>query len=370
MPAAGTGRKHKMDVSVNCPQDLSQADLSAWRRLQASDPALDNAFLSPEFVVALGRCRSNVRIAVIRDGAETVAFLPFQKGPFGIGWAVGIGASDAQAVICEPEFAFNPIELIRACKLGMWEFDHLVSRMNEFEPCISGTAPAFVMDVREGYDKYMRQRNRGGGRLVRSLAQKRRRLIREHGELEFVFDSTDRTVLGALMDWKSAQYPGCINQLSRQWIRDLVQELATCDKSGCRGTLSTLSVGGHLIAAHFGIRTATRLSLWFPAYDVDYRRYSPGLQLFFAIAEAASERHVGILDLSKGEMQYKTSLSSWAYPVASGRVEVNPLSLLARRVGVGARRSVIDLTVEHPHLGAVVPSGFCTSTGCSNPASG
>jgi CelD/BcsL family acetyltransferase involved in cellulose biosynthesis len=348
------------EVSVCRPQDLSQVDVSAWRHLQASDPTLDNAFLSPEFAVALGRCRSDVRIAVTRDGAETVAFLPFQKGTFCIGWALGIGVSDAQAVICEPEFAFNPIELIRACKLGMWEFDHLVSRMNEFSSGISRTAPAFVMDVREGYDDYMRQQNRGRGRLVRSLAQKRRRLIREHGELEFVFDSTDRIALGALMDWKSAQYhnTGCIDQFSRQWIRDLVQELATCDKPGCRGTLSTLSVGGHLIAAHFGIRTATRLSLWFPAYDVGYGRYSPGLQLFFAMAEAAPERHIGILDLSRGEMPYKNSLASWTYPVASGRVKVNPLSVLARQVVVGARRRAIELTVEHPHLGVVLPGAL------------
>jgi len=345
-----------MDVSVYGPQDLSQADLSEWRRLQASDSTLDNAFLSPEFAVALGRCRSNVRIAATRDGAETVAFLPYQTGTCGIGWALGIGVSDAQAVICEPEFVFNPVELIRACELGMLEFDHLVSRMDDFGS-ISGTAPAFVMDVRDGYDAYMCQRNRSSGRLVRSLAQKRRRLIREHGELEFVFDSADRTALGALMGWKSAQYheTGWIDQFSRQWVRDLVQELAGYDTPGCRGTLSTLSVGGHLIAAHFGIRTATRLSLWFPAYDVDYRRYSPGLQLFFAMAEAAPEYHLGILDLSKGEMPYKDSLASWTYPVASGRVEVNPLSILGRRVVVRARRKVIELTVEHPHLGVVVP---------------
>jgi CelD/BcsL family acetyltransferase involved in cellulose biosynthesis len=313
--------------------------------------------LSPEFAAALGRCRSDVRIAVIRDGDETVAFLPFQKGTFRIGWALGIRVSDAQAVICEPEFAFNPMELIRDCELGMWEFDHLVSHMDEFGPCISGIAPAFVMDVREGYGEYMRQRNRDRGRLVRSLAQKRRRLIREHGELEFVFDSTDPTALDALMDWKSAQYHrmGWIDQFSRPWMRDLVQELTTSDTPSCRGTLSTLSAGGHLIAAHFGIRTAARLSLWFPAYDAGYGRYSPGLLLFFAMAEAAPEHHIGILDMSKGEMPYKNSLASWTYPVASGRVKVNPLSVLARRVVVGARRRAVALTVEHPHLGVIVP---------------
>jgi CelD/BcsL family acetyltransferase involved in cellulose biosynthesis len=171
-----------------------------------------------------------------------------------------------------------------------------------------------------------------------SLLQKRRKLEREQGDIEFTFASTDMAALATLIDWKSAQYArtGHFDRFSRPWIRDLVRLLAACDEPACRGTLSTLSVGGRLIAAHFGIRTTTRLSLWFPSYDLEFARYSPGLQLFLALAEAAPDHGVRILDLGKGTETYKLSLASWSYPMASGRVEAKPFCLL------GSPRSAVS----------------------------
>jgi len=344
-----------MDVSVCAPRDMSEEDLSAWRRLQRSDPALDNAFLSPEFALAMGRCVGNVEIGVFREPAEVVAFFPFQRGHVGIGWALGIGVSDAQAVICKPEFVVDLPELVRACGLGMWEFDHLVSHLDQVPT--SEIPWAFVIDVRDGYDAYLSQQDRRKGRLFHSTMQKRRKLVREVGELHFEFDAADPAGLEALMRWKSAQFhrTACVDPFSRRWVRDLVHELATADEPGCRGTLSTLHAGSHLIAAHFGIRTSTRLSLWFPSYDTAFARYSPGMQLFFLMAESAPDHEVGLLDLSKGDMPYKHLLASFVYPVGFGRVELDPLSVLTREVVGGARRRMRGLETAHPHLAGLVP---------------
>jgi CelD/BcsL family acetyltransferase involved in cellulose biosynthesis len=196
------------------------------------------------------------------------------------------------------------------------------------------------MDVREGYDAYLQQGDRARGRRIQGLPQKRRGLERELGGLEFVFDACDPSALDSLMRWKSAQWvrTGNFDRFSSDWIRELVQVLANCKETGCRGTLSTLSAGGRLVAAHFGIRTATRLSLWFTAYDYGLKKYSPGLLLFLAIAEAAPQYGVGILDLGKGGEQYKESLASWEYPAAAGRVKASDVSGLVRRAQAGGER--------------------------------
>jgi CelD/BcsL family acetyltransferase involved in cellulose biosynthesis len=349
-----------MDVSVVHPEDLSSADLSTWRHLQASEPALDNAFLSPEFAAIVGRCRPQTRVAIVHDGGEIVAFLPFELGALGIGRAIGCGVSDAQGLICQRGQTMDPVRLVRACGIGVWEFDHLVFRLDVLSPWTYDVGQGPVMDVREGYEAYLHQDDRHKSRSMCSLLQKRRKLKREQGDIEFTFASTDMAALATLIDWKSAQYArtGHFDRFSRPWIRDLVRLLAACDEPACRGTLSTLSVGGRLIAAHFGIRTTTRLSLWFPSYDLEFARYSPGLQLFLALAEAAPDHGVGILDLGKGTEPYKLSLASWSYPVASGRVEAKQLASFARRLETGVQRRADDFIVGHPRLRALLPPGL------------
>ena len=296
-------------------------------------------------------------MAVVRDGGENVALLPFQQCHIGMGAAIALGISDAQGLICSPGLEVQPEGLVRSCGLGVYQFDHLVVRLDRLSPWTREVANAPVMDVRDGYEAYLREGDRESHRLFGSLMQKRRKLRREHGELEFRFASTNEQDLATLMKWKSEQWDhrGRFDRFARPWIREVVRLLARSDGTACRGTLSTLSAGGRLVAAHFGIRTATRLSLWFPAYDSSFARYSPGLLLFFGMAEAAPDHGVGILDLGKGTEAYKQSLTSWTYPVASGRVPAGRLADVACRVKVGSTRRFDSFLVNHENLRAHLP---------------
>jgi CelD/BcsL family acetyltransferase involved in cellulose biosynthesis len=349
-----------MDISVVRPGQLTPAEADVWRSLQASRPALDSAFLSPEFTLMVGACRPGSRVAVVRSGGQIVAFLPFERDHFGIGRAIASGVSDVQALICERELAVHPPDLVRACGIGVWEFDHIVSRLDVLAPWTYVVERSWVIDVSDGYDAYLRQRDRGRGRTYLSLMQKSRKLEREHGPVTFEFSSGAMSALDQIMRWKSAQYErtGHFDRFSRPWIRDLVTRLAGSQAPGCRGTLSTLSVGDRLVAAHFGIRTESRFALWFPAYDLEYSQYSPGLLLFLRMAEAAAALGVAWLDLGKGAEGYKASLASWDYPVASGRVEARRLPSLVRRVEVGAQHRADRLVLSHPRLGSLLPAAL------------
>jgi CelD/BcsL family acetyltransferase involved in cellulose biosynthesis len=60
-----------VDISVYRPGELSASDRAAWTAMQSKahlqgSPDLANPFLSPEFALAVGRCRRGVRIAVVR----------------------------------------------------------------------------------------------------------------------------------------------------------------------------------------------------------------------------------------------------------------------------------------------------------------
>ena len=106
-----------MQIDVVRPSALSAADLARWSALQAADPALDSPFLSPGWALAVEGAqvslRGDIKVAVVRDGAEAKAFLP-ARVVGGVAMPVGAPMCDYQAVIAEPGFSADARCLLRA----------------------------------------------------------------------------------------------------------------------------------------------------------------------------------------------------------------------------------------------------------------
>lgn len=333
------------------PGELRAADRAAWTALQSKahlngSPGLANPFLSPEFALAVGRTRRGVRIAVVREDAEPAAFLPFQRTAAGVGRAVGLGVSDCQGMVHRPGFVWDAQELLRTCGLAVWEFDHLVQGQTPFEAGASGTFPSPVMDVDQGYEEYLRRLRDRSPKFTRTTLAKERKLGRDAGELRYVHDERDPAVLRTLMGWKSAQYrrTGRSDRFAHDWITQLVQQLFHTRAEPFAGILSVLYAGERPIAAHFGLRTDRVLACWFPAYDQEFAKYSPGLVLHLRMAEAAAADGIAHLDLGRGRKEYKDSLKTRDLYVSEGWVtRRHPVAFghRARRAPVRALRNAV-----------------------------
>lgn len=346
-----------MDISVLRPGELSAADRAAWTALQAKahlqgSPELANPFLSPEFTLAVGRCRPGVRIAVVREHGEPAAFFPFQRTAAGVGRAVGLGVSDAQGVIHRPGFTWEARELLRACKLAVWEFDHLVAGQEPFDASASGHFASPVMDLEQGYEAYLAQLRARSPRFVRSTRAKERRLVRAAGELRYVHDERDPAALRTLMAWKSAQYrrTGRSDRFARTWITQLVHQLFHTRTESFSGILSVLYIDERPVAAHFGLRTDRVLADWFPAYDREHAKHSPGLLLHLRMAEAAAADGIAYLDLGRGHKQYKDSLKTRELTVSEGWVTRRHPVAAAHRARRAPVRALRNAVVTRPEL--------------------
>ncbi|MEU1039731.1 GNAT family N-acetyltransferase [Streptomyces sp. NPDC005907] len=340
-----------MDIGVHRPGELSAADRAAWAALQSKahlggSPGLANPFLSPEFTLAMGRCRRGVRIGVVHEGGEPVAFFPFQRTATGVGRAVGLGVSDCQGLVHRPGFTWDAHELLRACGLAVWEFDHLAEGQAPFEAEASGTFPSPVMDIDQGYETYLRELRERSPKFTRTTLAKERRLGRDAGEVRYVHDECDPAALRTLMGWKSAQYrrTGRSDRFAHPWITRLVQQLFHTRSAPFAGILSVLYAGGSPVAAHFGLRSERVLACWFPAYDPAFAKYSPGLALHLHMAEAAAADGIAYLDLGRGQKEYKDSLKTRELLVSEGWVtRRHPIALghRARRAPVRALRNAV-----------------------------
>jgi CelD/BcsL family acetyltransferase involved in cellulose biosynthesis len=339
-----------MNIATCRPSELGPGELEAWRNIQAMDASFDNPFLSPEFTLAAGRTRDNVRVAIIEDDNKPVAFLPYEVRPFGIGRAVGFGVSDLQGIVHHPEYTWSARDLLAKTHVNVFEFDHWLPSQTQSHDVKAFVSPSAVMDLSNGYDAYMKQDGRSSRRLVKSIMQKRRKLEREHGEITFSFDTPCEATLDLLMRFKSDQYrrSGRSDRFAKKWIRDLVKNLYETKNDDFSGVLSVLYVRGEPISFHFGIRTADTLALWFPSYDPDFHKYSPGLQMFLEIAQAAPEHGLKTLDLGKGEEEFKQSLKSYDRMVATGRIEFPSATAYLHRLHRVPVQGVEHFVLSHP----------------------
>src|SRR6266478_2919374 len=84
---------------------------------------------------------------------------------------------------------------------------------------------------------------------------------------------------------------------------------------------SLIYTGDKLLAGHLGMRSRTVWHYWFPAYDSQFAKYSPGLLLLLKMAEHAPQIGLRTIDLGTGLTLYKRRLMNASISVAEGSVE-------------------------------------------------
>jgi CelD/BcsL family acetyltransferase involved in cellulose biosynthesis len=311
-----------VQISVLRPADLGAAEIAAWHAMQDQSELLANPCLCPEFAITIGRSRPGARVAVLSDGTGPIGFFPFERGRLGGATAIGMGLSDCQGLVHVPGADWDAAELLRACAIAAWQFDHLVAGQAPFARYQAATAVSPVMGLAGGFADYAEAVRDRSPRFWKDLARKTRKLEREVGALKLSVDAADVSDLRVLMRWKSDQYQrtGRPDRFDQPWVVAVVEDLMTYRTGRFRGVLSVLYAGGAPIAGHFGVAYGGVLAEWFPAYDTEFAKYSPGLIQLVKMAEDAGALGVRAIDLGKGEMRYKDQLKSYELTVAEGTV--------------------------------------------------
>ncbi|HET6214577.1 MAG TPA: GNAT family N-acetyltransferase, partial [Micromonosporaceae bacterium] len=290
---------------------------------------------------------------VLEDGGRIAGFFPYELRHRVVGKPIGYGISDCQGMVHEPGLDWDPMALLRACRLPVWEFDHLMADQAPFAPYHAQRATSPIMDLSGGYSAYVEGRMRAGD-VVRQALRKQRAMVRDLGPERFVWDDRDPPALAALRAWKSAQYARTqqYDRFHTPWIDRVLRDLAERPGPGCRVVVSTVYAGDRPVAAHLGLCSDSVLAYWFPAYDPDAAKYSAGVLLCLRMAEAAAGIGVGHVDLGKSYALYKERLSDTSLPVAEGRVGRSRSVTAARRA-----QSALSRSVRSGRIGAALRSG-------------
>lgn len=320
------------------PEDLALR----WAQIQQDNAVLFSPFFRPEFSKAVAKVRNDVLVAVIDNGT---AFFPFQRNLLGIGRPVGGALSDYHGLISPQGYRCDVVSLIRACKLQRWDFDHVPGDQTMFAPCHTVDAVSYIVDTKD-YESQSADLNS-------RYAYYRRRLERDLGPVEFEWDASEPEALQQCMEWKSDQYrrTEVVDLFARPWARSLVEVIASTRERAFAGIVSVLRAGGRPVAIHFGMRTENALHYWFPAYDRQSSRYSPGMLLLLEMITHAPKQGISVIDFGKGDAPYKQKLANRLVPLMEGSVAAHP-ALLAMRQG---RTKVLQWARTAPLLRFVPP---------------
>lgn len=349
-----------MRIDVLRPAELGDADLAIWRRLQRTCPVFGNPFLSPEFAVAVAEHRTSARVAVIQDAGEVAGFLPFERRRLGVGKPIGSGFSDYQAVIHEPGLDWSPRDILEGCGLSVLEFDHLAVEQSPFKPHHVAVRPAPAMDLSRGFEGFVadvRRRSRG---FVKTTRRLQRKLERELGPLELVYDEPGHEAHELVRTWKSAQYrrSGWPDLFGRPDMRALVRNLLATRSEAFACRCSMLYAGGRPVSGQINLHAPTAVASWIVAYDPDLSRYSPGSVLDLLIAEEAAGRGVQVISLGKGDGMQKNRLGTLTQHVAEGWVERLGAGSALRRAIRTPTRAAHGLVLRTPALRSCVRRGL------------
>ena len=276
-----------MRVSLVRPDELGPSEIAAWQSMQRATPYLANPFLSSEFVVAVGRFRPYTQVAILTEGQSIVGFFPFERRQLGLGVPVCGWLNSCQGLIHAPGVEWDPRELLSGCRLSAWQFDSLITNQLPFKRYHSAIEPSAVIDLAGGFNAYYSKLRARSPRFCRELARRTRKLAREAGELRIAADARDASLLHTLIAWKSEQYrrTSHVDRFGRPWLVGLLDALLAVRDDHLTGVVSGLYVGDKPVAAQFGLRTGDLLVGWFTAYDVSFRKYSPGLIQFKKMIE-------------------------------------------------------------------------------------
>lgn len=274
------------------------------------------------------RVRDDVEVAVFRDANQRiVCVLPFQRINQRHAEPVGGRLNDVHGFIGCPELG-NRIgagsireDLLKPLGLSSIGFHAGHGDDQTLKPFQFCRLESHHLDMSQGWDCYYAWAKKNSSTIKRH-GQKSRALARDFGEVRFEFQSADATVLEKLIELKRKKYQRTktFDILSVDWASNLLREIHQVRDNRFQGILSAIWAGDHLVAAHIGMLTDTMLHYWFPVFDPQFAKYSPGTELLLRVAERASSMGIRKLDLGYGDDAYKFRFANATESVQCGLI--------------------------------------------------
>lgn len=308
-----------LHAEIKRPSELTAGERADWVEMQRLTPHLRRAFFSHGFALACEQGSDLARVALIRDRSNAVvAALPFQfedawSRRLGVAQRMGDALADHCGVIARPGFRIAPARLMELARIGVLFLDHLGDGQAAFGLVASRTRPGHVIELPEGSAAYFANLAAVNRSFLQDTERRLRRLEKEFGSPQFSLTANpDEAAVWSLLEAKRAQYSrtGAGDPFAEPKYVNVVRALVAGRYPDCVPVLTQLSAGGKVLAQHLGLLHDGNLSYWFPVYDREAQKVSPGRMLMWHTLRAADAHGIRLIDRGEGDSQAKRDFST------------------------------------------------------------
>ncbi|WP_281911781.1 GNAT family N-acetyltransferase [Massilia varians] len=306
---------------------LSPEELQTWQELSTTQPHLASPFMSAHYARAVAEAGLDARVCIVRDEDQISAFFPHSYASglasmFGVAERIGGEMTDTFGVVAHSGFRTSPEELLRLAKINYLNFSHLAESQLHYGLAASQPRVGLRTRVDPQAVPVLNSVPSIGKHYLKESARRTRKLTEEVGPLRFEFNvEGNRTeALELLIRQKRAQYrsSGAPDSLKESWKRNTLSRLLDYRFDSCQGVLSSLYAGDAWIASHFGIMGNGILHMWFPVYNQEFSKYSPGRLLLHAIIESSRAAGFDTVDRGEGDTPIKREIANQEYQLYRG----------------------------------------------------
>lgn len=300
------------------PMALGAAERAAWDGLLAATPHLQRGFFTPGFAMACEAAGFRARVALLHEGGHIRAILPFQfrsvwHAGLGLAERIGGSMSDHAGLVAAPGFRIAPNRLLRLCRLGGFALTHLAEPQQEFGLTAERWRIGHRIDLPDGAEDYFATLAADRKPFVNDTGRRLRRAAKDYGAIAFTATAcpAEEAVL-AVVAAKRAQYArtGAADSFGDPRRIALLRSLAATPAEDCRLLLTELRAGERVLARHVGLLHAGVLSYWFPVYDPEAQKVSPGRLLLWHTIQDADRLGIRMIDRGEGDTEAKRDFST------------------------------------------------------------
>lgn len=352
------------DVRVARPDELTPAEIDAWRAIQADEPVFANPLFGPDFAQAVGRVRSDVAVAVFGSAGSPVAFFAYHRRPSGFGRPIGAPFCDYHGLVAREGQGPSGEAALSATGLAAFRHSGLVDPEGAFAGMGEGSK-AFSITLTAGADAYLETIRAASAKKFKNWRRLRHRLEADFGPLALTA-SRSAADFEQVLAWKREQFvrTGVQDVLKPDWVSQLMHELFETETPTLSGLMLTLHAGETLVGGHFGIRSGDIYHPWIASTAPDLAALSPGQTFLDQAIRAMPGLGLRVYDLGPGHDHYKQPFASTSQTLKSGLTSApgvrGRISLAADRSwmigGVGRVQGVDKVRRRLDHIAASDPS--------------
>jgi CelD/BcsL family acetyltransferase involved in cellulose biosynthesis len=331
----------RLDITMKRPSELDSVERGAWRDFTASNACLASPYFALEFAECCEEARSDTRVLVAKQSGRTAAFLPLHTGRFGYARPLGGPLSDVHGLIAAPDSTIDPAELLRGGHIPVFDFHCALASQAGFRSEREVIDGSWLLDLSDGYEAWLTRRREVASKAVRNIRTRQRRLGEVDGGYRYVMADTSRDAFETMIKWKQVQYrrTGVFDVFSVAWTRRLLEAILKRTSDSFSGVCSSLYINDQVAAVHVGMASDRVCHYWFPAYDEDMSRLSPGLLLLVEMARTAASLGHLAMELGPGRYPFKKDLSSYQIGLVSGCIARPSVQSMARSASRAITRS-------------------------------